>query len=102
MIDIKKICSSICNKAKSYNGCRYIENRIASENKLVGFLEGLEETNIICDSVINKNYYKKISEVDLAMLDKGQIVNIFIDIENRSADIIRKTDETTIIKKVKI
>ena len=102
MIDIKKICSSICNKAKAYNGCRYIENKIASENKLVGFLEGLEVAEIICDSVINKNYYKKISEIDLTMTDNDQIVNIFISVENRTADIIRKTSETTIIKKVKV
>lgn len=102
MVDIKKICSSICNKARAYNGCRYIENRIASENKLVGFLEGLEETEIIWDSVINKNYYKKISEIDLAMTDNDQIVNIFIDVENRTFDIVKKTDESTVIKKVKI
>lgn len=102
MIDIKKICSSICNKSRAYNGCRYIENRIASENKLVGFLEGLEEAEIICDSVINKNYYKKISEIDLTMTDNDQIVNIFIDVENRTFDIVKKTDESTVIKKVKI
>lgn len=102
MTDIKKICSSICNKAKHYNGCRYIENRIASENKLVGFLEGLEETEIICDSVINKNHYKKISEIDLTMTDNDQIVNIFIDVESRTFDIVKKTDESTVIKKVKI
>ena len=102
MVDIKKMCSSICNRAKHYNGCRYIENKIASENKLVGFLEGLEETEIICDSVINKNYYKKISEIDLAMTGNDQIVNIFISVENRTADIVKKTGETTIIKKVKI
>ena len=102
MSDIKKICSSICNKAKYYNGCRYIENRIASENKLVGFLEGLEEAGIICDSVINKNYYKKISKINLTMTDNDQIVNIFIDVENQTFDIVKKTDESTVIKKVKI
>ena len=102
MLGIKKICSCICNKARAYNECRYIENKIASENKLVGFLECLEETEIISDSVINKNHYKKISEIDLAMTDNDQIVNILISIENRTADIIRKTSETTIIKKVKV
>lgn len=102
MIDIKKICSFVVAKAKHYNGCRYIENRIASENKLVGFLEGLEETEIICDSVINKNNYKKISEIDLTMTDNDQIVNIFIDVENRTFDIVKKNDKSTVIKKVKI
>lgn len=102
MTDIKKICSSICNKARAYNGCRYIENKIASENKLVGFLECLEETEIVFDSVINKNCNKKISEIDLAMTVNDQIVNIVIDVENRTFDIVKKTDESTVIKKVKI
>lgn len=102
MIKIEKICSSICNMTRHYNGCRYIENKIASENKLIGFLEGLEETAIILDSVISKNYYKKISEVRLTLLNDNQVVNIFIDVENRTADIVKKTDETTIIKKVKV
>ena len=102
MTDIKKICSSICNKARAYNGCRYIENKIASENKLVGFLECLEVTEIVCDSVINKNCNKKISEIDLTMTDNDQIVNIFIDVENRTFDTVKKTDESTVIKKVKI
>ena len=86
--------------AKQYNGCRYIENKIASENKLFGFLEGLEETEIIFDSVINKNYYKKISEIDLAMTDNDQVANIYINVENRTADIVKKTCESTVIKKV--
>ena len=101
-IDIEKICISICNMAKHYNGCRYIENRIASENKLLGFLEGLEVAGIICDSFISKNQYKTISEVRLTLLDDSQVVNIFIDVQNRTADIVKKTGETTIIKKVKI
>ena len=101
MIDIGKICSSICNKARGYNRCRYIENKIAQENKLLGFLEGLEETEIIVDSIISKNYYKKISEVRLTLLDDSQVVNIFIDVENRTADIVKNTDEST-IKKVKV
>ena len=36
------------------------------------------------------------------MTDNDQIVNIFIDVENRTFDIIKKTDESTVIKKVKI
>ena len=102
MIDIKKICSSICNKAKHYNGCRYIENKTASEYKLIGFLEGLEVAEIICDSFISKNHYKKILEVRLTLLDDSQVVNIFIDVENRTADIVKKTSEPTVIKKVKV
>ena len=102
MIDIEKICNSICNKARHYNGCRYIENKVSSEYKLIGFLEGLEVAEIICDSVISKNHYKTISEVRLTLLDNSQVVNIFIDVENRTADIVKKTDESTVIKKVKI
>ena len=102
MIDIEKICSSICNRAKHYNGCRYIENKVASEDKLIGFLEGLEVSEIICDSVISKNHYKTISEVRLTLLNDSQVVNVFIDVENRTADIVKKTDNSTVIKKVKI
>lgn len=102
MIDIKKICSSICNKAKHYNGCRYIENKVASEDKLIGFLEGLEVAEIICDSVISKNHYKTISEVRLTLLDDNQVVNVFIDVVNRTADIVKKTNESTVIKKVNV
>ena len=102
MIDIKKICSSICNKAKHYNGCRYIENKVASEDKLIGFLEGLEVAEIICDSVISKNHYKTISEVRLTLLDDNQVVNVFIDVVNRTADIVKKTNESKVIKKVNV
>lgn len=102
MIDIEKICSSVCNRAKHYNGCRYIENKVVSEDKLIGFLEGLEVAGAICDSVISKNHYKTISEVRLTLLDDSQVVNIFIDVENRTADIVKKTSESTVIKKVKI
>ena len=98
----EKICTSVCNRAKHYNGCRYIENKVASEDKLIGFLEGLEVADIICDSVISKNYYKKIKEVRLTLLDDGKVANIFIDVENRAADIVKITGESTIIKKVKI
>ena len=101
MSDIGKICSSICNMAKHYNGCRYIENKVASYDKLIGFLEGLEVADIICDSVISKDHYKNISEVRLTLLDDSQVINIFIDVENRTADIVKKTDESS-IKKVKV
>lgn len=101
-IDIEKICSSICIKAKHYNGCRYIENKVAAEDKLIGFLEGLEVAEIICDSFISKNHYKTISEVRLTLLDDSQVANVFIDVENRTADIVKKTGETTIIKKIKV
>ena len=102
MTDLGKICSSICNMAKHYNECRYIENKVASEDRFIGFLEGLEVAEIICDSVISKNHYKTISEVRLTLLDDSQVVNVFIDVENRTADIVKKTDESTVIKKVKV
>ena len=85
MTKMENICYSIYKGAVGYNTSGYKENKTIYISCLNGYLKCLVETRIVDGFDIQRDFYRKITEVCL-WINKGDTnTDVIIDVENHVA-----------------